>query len=119
MSELPVWDAAAKLNTKSYSARNVFTVNWKGGNWKLDFKKAMLRLAPMLGLTQDQASKFIKWALGSGEWDEATGSERYKLGDIYHSGGGDRTPREATLTGITGHLRKPMPAGKAGLRSGQ
>ena len=40
----------------------------------------------MLGLTQDQASKFIKWALGSDEWDEDTGSERYKLGDIYHSG---------------------------------
>jgi len=87
MSELPVWDAAAKLNTKSYSARNVFTVNWKGGNWKLDFKESNAStLAPMLGLTQDQASKFIKWALGSDEWDEATGSERYKLGDIYHSG---------------------------------
>ena len=87
MSELPVWDAAAKLNTKSYSARNVFTVNWKGGNWKLDFKESNAStLAPMLGLTQDQASKFIKWALGSDEWDEVTESERYKLGDIYHSG---------------------------------
>lgn len=65
----------------------MFTVNWKGGNWKLDFKESNAStLAPMLGLTQDQASKFIKWALGSDEWDEATGSERYKLGDIYHSG---------------------------------
>lgn len=86
MSESPLWDAADKLNTKSYSARNVFTVNWKGGNWKLDFKESNAStLAPMLGLTQDQASKFIKWALGSDEW-EATGTERYKLGDIYHSG---------------------------------
>lgn len=87
MSESPQWDAASKLNKKSYSARKVFTVNWKGGSWKMDFKEDNAStLAPMLGLTQDQAFKFIKWALGSDEWDEATGSERYKLGDIYHSG---------------------------------
>ncbi|MFY9430420.1 MAG: PilC/PilY family type IV pilus protein, partial [Acetomicrobium sp.] len=87
MSESPEWDAASKLDAKSYSARNVFTVNWKGGSWKLDFKESNAStLAPMLGLTQGQASKFIRWALGSDEWDEATGSERYKLGDIYHSG---------------------------------
>ena len=87
MSESPLWDAADKLNAKLYSARNVFTVNWKDGNWKLDFKASNAStLAPMLGLTQDQASKFIKWALGSDEWDEVQGSERYKLGDIYHSG---------------------------------
>lgn len=87
MSESYEWDAADKLNAKSYSDRNVFTVNWKGGNWKLDFKEGNAStLAPMLGLTQDQSAKFIKWALGSDEWDEATGTERYKLGDIYHSG---------------------------------
>ena len=87
MSKSPEWDAASKLDAKSYSARNVFTVNWKGGNWKLDFKESNAStLAPMLGLTPDQASKFIRWALGSDEWDEDTGSERYKLGDIYHSG---------------------------------
>jgi len=87
MSESPQWDAASKLNDKSYSDRKVFTVNWKGGSWKMDFKEDNAStLAPMLGLTQDQAYKFIKWALGSDEWDEATGSERYKLGDIYHSG---------------------------------
>lgn len=87
MSESPLWDAADKLNAKLYSARNVFTVNWKGGNWKLDFKESNAStLAPMLGLTEAQASKYIKWALGSDEWDEVTGSERYKLGDIYHSG---------------------------------
>lgn len=86
MSESPEWDAASKLDAISYSARKVFTVNWKGGNWKLDFKESNAStLAPMLGLTQDQASKFIKWALGSDEWDEATTDERYKLGDIYHS----------------------------------
>jgi type IV pilus assembly protein PilY1 len=87
MSESPEWDAASKLDAKSYSARNVFTVNWKGGSWKLDFEESNAStLAPMLGLTEDQAPKFIRWALGSDEWDEATGSERYKLGDIYHSG---------------------------------
>jgi len=87
MSESSEWDAASKLDAKSYSARNVFTVNWKGGSWKMDFKDINAQsLAPMLGLTEDQASKFIRWALGSDEWDEATGSERYKLGDIYHSG---------------------------------
>jgi type IV pilus assembly protein PilY1 len=87
MSESPQWDAASKLDAKSYSARNVFTVNWKGGSWKMDFKDINAQsLAPMLGLTQDQASKFIKWALGSDEWDEDTRPERYKLGDIYHSG---------------------------------
>ncbi len=81
------WDAGSELESKPYSARNVFTVNWKGGNWKLDFKESNAStLAPMLGLTPDQASKFIRWALGSDEWDEDTGSERYKLGDIYHSG---------------------------------
>jgi len=91
MSESPEWDAAAELNDKkSYNDRNVFTVNWKGGSWKMDFKEDNAStLAPMLGLTElteDQASKFIKWALGSDEWDEALESERYKLGDIYHSG---------------------------------
>jgi len=88
MSESPKWDAASKLNKKSYSARKVFTVNWKSGSWKMDFKEDNAStLAPMLGLTQDQAFKFIRWALGSDEWDEALESdERYKLGDIYHSG---------------------------------
>lgn len=87
MSESPQWDAGSKLEDISYSARNVFTVNWKGGSWKMDFKENNAStLAPMLGLTQDQASKFIRWALGSDEWDEDARSERYKLGDIYHSG---------------------------------
>ena len=88
MSESYEWDAADKLNAESYSARNVFTVNWNGGNWKLDFKEGNAStLAPILGLTEDQASKFIKWALGSDEWDEVAGTDkRYKLGDIYHSG---------------------------------
>ena len=87
MSESPKWDAGSKLDAKLYSERNVFTVNWKGGSWKMDFKDINAQaLAPMLGLTQDQASKFIKWALGSDEWDEDARSERYKLGDIYHSG---------------------------------
>lgn len=87
MSESPQWDAASKLDAKLYSDRNVFTVNWKGGSWKVDFKENNAStLAPMLGLTQDQASKFIRWALGSDEWDEDARSERYKLGDIYHSG---------------------------------
>jgi len=87
MSKSPQWDAGSKLEDISYSARNVFTVNWKGGSWKMDFKDINAQaLAPMLGLTQDQAFKFIKWALGSDEWDEDARSERYKLGDIYHSG---------------------------------
>ncbi len=91
MSESPLWDAADKLNTKLYSARNVFTV-WDGASWKITSESNAFKednvstLAPILGLTPDQASKFIRWALGSDEWDEATGTERYKLGDIYHSG---------------------------------
>ncbi len=87
MSESPEWDAGSKLEDISYSTRNVFTVNWKDGSWKMDFKDINAQaLAPMLGLTQDQAYKFIKWALGSDEWDEDARPERYKLGDIYHSG---------------------------------
>ncbi len=91
MSESPLWDAADKLNAKLYSARNVFTV-WDGASWKITSESNAFKegnastLAPMLGLTPDQASRFIKWALGSDEWDEVTESERYKLGDIYHSG---------------------------------
>ena len=92
MSKLPVWDAGSKLEAKPYNARNVFTVNWKGGNWKMAFDDSnAYALAQMLEpntsyLPSDQAPKFIRWALGSDEWDEVTGSERYKLGDIYHSG---------------------------------
>jgi len=88
MSESPEWDAALKLNGISYRYRDVFTVNLEvGSHWKLAFREnEASTLAPMLGLTEDQAFKFIRWALGSDEWDEDTRPERYKLGDIYHSG---------------------------------
>lgn len=92
MPESPDWDAGAELESKPYSDRNVFTVNWKGGNWKMAFDESNAStLAQMLEsnasyLPSDQAPKFIRWVLGSDEWNEASGDERYKLGDIYHSG---------------------------------
>lgn len=92
------WEAGDKLDKRAYSRRNIYTVNWLGA------AGAMLTGSNLVYLNESNASslraemtnnvvseslfsKFVRWFLGSDEWDEATGrTERWKLSDIYHSG---------------------------------
>lgn len=94
MPASPEWDAGIKLDSQPYSDRDVFTTNWKDGNWRINFNSSINNsstLAQMLEpnvnyLPFEQVPKFIRWVLGSDEWHETNENERYKLGDIYHSG---------------------------------
>ncbi len=108
------WSAGDQLNAINYDDRTVYTVDWQspyadmpitGSNFASFNNDEALNLrsevfwnpdlrtygptaandgseAPGTGATR----KFVRWVLGSDEWDENVGDERWKLGDIYHSG---------------------------------
>jgi len=114
ISEDADWSAADELNSVAYSSRNVYTVDWEpdygstpitGSNMvpftnseALNFKSEICwnpdirNFGPSVGDPPEEKPgdsfprKLVRWVLGSDEWDEVVGDERWKLGDIYHSG---------------------------------
>ena len=95
ISGTPDWEAGSKLNTKSYSSRSVYTVDWNGDSNLTNFNDindALVSLGAqndkfdiMPAMSNDDWQSFVRWVLGSQEYDPNV-SERWKLSDIYHSG---------------------------------
>lgn len=90
-------DAGAILASKGYNNRNIYTADWGTGsagkivtNLKAfsDVNSSALKpfFAGDLSITDTAIKKFIRWVLGSDEWDETDGDQRWKLGDPYHVG---------------------------------
>jgi len=102
MEETADWDAGEVLNATEWSDRTVYTVEWgdsassahtiSGSNIVLynTANSGYLEYPMLSGIDNPQdidLEKFIRWSLGSDEWDEDPNStERWKLGDIYHGG---------------------------------
>lgn len=100
LATTPAWDAATVLNKKAYTDRKIYTIDWKGtqGTVLSGSNLALFNEANATHLREEatnniasvspvQFSKFVRWILGSDEWDEVpTQSERWKLGDIFHGG---------------------------------
>lgn len=98
ISTIPEWDAGEKLNDLSYSSRNVYTVDRNSGQNMVDFTdsnvaalKTLMVDNPKIEVvsnplfTNQDWAAFIRWVLGSNEYGTGN-SERWKLGDIFHSG---------------------------------
>lgn len=109
MLETPDWNAGETLNLTPYTSRHVYTVDWEsnyalkpmvGSNFAIfkDTQADKLRseifwnpdltnLSDSKNLpTVNDTMLFMNWILGSDVYDEEITAERWKLGDIYHSG---------------------------------
>ena len=101
-----VWDAADKLNAKSSTSRNLWTVgiNATGLNNFTTSNRASLRerLFPTSNPSNAEVDKLINFIRGNDSYDEDkdrnTSESRHKLTDIYHSDLSIVGPPEASVT---------------------
>jgi len=101
-----VWDAADKLNAKSSTSRNLWTVgiNATGLNNFTTSSRDSLRskLFPTSSPSNAEVDKLINFIRGNDSYDEDndgnTSESRHKLADIYHSDLSIVGPPEASVT---------------------
>ena len=102
----PVWDAADKLNAKSSSSRQLWTmgINATGLNNFTTSNRADLRskLFPTTSPSDTEVDKLINFIRGNDSYDEDadgnTSETRHKLADIYHSDLSIVGPPDASTT---------------------
>ncbi len=102
ITETPDWDAGDILDNTVYTSRNVYTVDWISplAQKLSDSNVALLRPLQAANLKAEISSNsnlvnvptgdaayqgFISWILGDDTYNSGN-DERWKLGDIYHSG---------------------------------
>jgi len=93
LSDTAEWDAAEKLNKKSYSSRNLWTtsIGVTGLNNFTTSNRSNLKslLFPNKSATDDETDKLINFIRGIDSYDEDgdsnTTESRHKLADIYHA----------------------------------
>jgi len=113
ISEDADWSAAEQLNSVAYDSRSVYTVDWQdpyastpitdsnmatfSSSEALNLRSEIFWNPDIKNLGEDvngngakptdaNTRKFVRWVLGQDAWDEIVAEERWKLGDIYHSG---------------------------------
>jgi len=87
------WDAGTKLNSKSASSRQLWTVGLSGtglNNFTTTYRSELKdRFQSSLASSDDQVDKLINFVRGIDTYDQDadgnTSEERHKLSDIYHS----------------------------------
>lgn len=100
------WDAGAKLNSKSASSRQLWTVGLSGtglNNFTTTYRSELRNhFQSSLASTDDQVDKLINFVRGVDTYDQDadgnTSEERYKLNDIYHSQISIVSPPSSSIT---------------------
>ena len=100
------WDAGAKLNSKSASSRQLWTVGLSGtglNNFTTTYRSELRdRFQSSLASTDAQVDKLINFVRGVDTYDQDadgnTSEERHKLNDIYHSQISIVSPPSSSIT---------------------
>lgn len=100
------WDAGAKLNSKSASSRQLWTVGLTGtglNNFTTSYRSELRdRFQSSLASSDAQVDKLINFVRGIDTYDQDadgnTSEERHKLNDIYHSQISIVSPPSSSIT---------------------
>ena len=106
-----LWDAGTKLNSKSASSRNIWTLH--GGatginNFTTTYRDALKSLMfPSQSPTDTQVENLINFIRGVDTYDQDGDSNKtesiHKLADIYHSDIAIVSPPEASVVAVSSH----------------